>query len=201
MPLLTLIRHGETDWNRQHRIQGHSDIPLNAAGLGQASALARRLAGQPCDAIYASDLRRAFQTAEVIGGLLEQPVIPEPRLREVGFGIFEGLTTQEIEARYPAEYEAWSRVDQVMPPEAESVESLTTRVSDFLTELQARHAADDHLVLVAHGGPVALIACLLLGVPPAQRWRFQVKNAALCQMGMYDLGGMLIVWNDQSHLV
>src|SRR5262245_20482819 len=96
-----LARHGETDWNREHRVQGHTDVPLNAAGLGQARVLAERLADVSLEAIYASDLERARATAEAVARSQGLEVQVDPDLREKHFGSWEGLTDVEIAQRFP----------------------------------------------------------------------------------------------------
>ena len=93
---LLLVRHGETAWNAEHRIQGHLDIPLSPSGIQQAARLAKRLAGTPIDAIYSSELVRAWLTAEPLAACVGVPIVAETRLRERSFGIFEGLTLDEI---------------------------------------------------------------------------------------------------------
>src|SRR5215211_8136133 len=98
---ILLARHGETDWNREGRFQGWADPPLNDAGRAQAQALAERLREMPFDAVYASDLRRAFETAEIVAASHGVPVTPDPGLREVDIGSWSGLTRAEIEERFP----------------------------------------------------------------------------------------------------
>src|SRR5947209_9607942 len=124
---LVLVRHGETEWNRDQRVQGHLDVALSERGIEQAQRLARWLTGEPIDALYSSDLQRARVTAEILaGGRL--PVRLEPRLREGRFGVFEGLTAAEITSAYPEEYRAW-REDAVRhrPPGGETLEDLQLR--------------------------------------------------------------------------
>src|SRR5688572_1867523 len=106
--LLLLIRHGETQWNLDHRVQGHHDVPLTDRGKEQAYRLARWLADEPLHAVYGSDLRRSWETAEIVASG-RAPVRREPRIREASFGLFQGLTTAEIESRYPEEFRAWRR--------------------------------------------------------------------------------------------
>ena len=104
---LLLIRHGETAWNAEHRIQGQLDIPLSPQGMLQAAQLAEFLADEPVSAIYSSELSRAWLTAAPLASRLELEVIAEPRLRERSFGIFEGLTLDEIAERHPDEFREW----------------------------------------------------------------------------------------------
>src|SRR5689334_18268303 len=103
------IRHGETDWNVDSRIQGQLDIPLNARGRWQAGRLEAALVDEPIDAVYASDLQRAMQTAAPVAAVAGRPVRAEPGLRERSFGAFEGLTFGEIEERWPLESARWRR--------------------------------------------------------------------------------------------
>src|SRR5574342_1066726 len=98
---LMLVRHGESEWNAQRRYQGQSDVPLSALGRRQAQLVAGRLAGVKIDAAYASDLVRAWETASAIAEKSSLNVIPEPRLRELKFGVLEGLTFDEAQAQYP----------------------------------------------------------------------------------------------------
>src|SRR5687768_17379924 len=124
---VVLIRHGETEWNRDQRIQGHLDVPLSERGLRQAERLAAWLAEEAPAAVLSSDLRRARVTAEVLAAG-RVPVVLEPRIREGRFGSFEGLTTAEIREAFPEEFRAW-REDAVRhrPPGGETLEDLQER--------------------------------------------------------------------------
>jgi probable phosphoglycerate mutase len=149
---LVLIRHGETAWNAEHRIQGQLDIPLSPTGVRQATRLAERLAGEPIDAIYSSELARAWLTAVPLAARLELDVIPEPRLRERSFGIFEGKTLDEIAARHPEDFRAWRERDPAWSMAGgETGQSLIDRVVDALHDIAARHAGGA-VALVTHGG-------------------------------------------------
>ena len=118
---ILLVRHGETDWNASGRIQGHSDTPLNAAGRQQAQRAAQRLAPEPVRALYSSDLARAFETATIIGEPLGLTVVTSPRLRERQYGAWEGLTSAEIQARYPEQFAMWrARSTDFAPPQGET---------------------------------------------------------------------------------
>jgi len=104
---LILIRHGLTIWNHEFRYQGHTDIELSEEGVKQAQALQKRLAGEKLDAIYSSDLSRAVQTASIIAKPHRLELITDSRLREVNFGVWEGLNFKEIESRYPDLLKTW----------------------------------------------------------------------------------------------
>src|SRR5438105_5656365 len=136
MSTLVLVRHGETDWNAERRWQGHTDVPLNARGREQARSLAEELADQPIEAIYASDLSRARETAEIVAARLRLPVVVDPDLREIDAGSLEGLTREEIGGR------AW---------DGEAHQAHGERVLRAVRRIAAAHPAGRVLV-VAHGG-------------------------------------------------
>ncbi|GAB4437888.1 MAG: alpha-ribazole phosphatase [Anaerolineae bacterium] len=196
---LLLIRHGETDWNAQGRYQGQTDIPLNAVGWQQAQALAQRLAREPLTAIYASDLRRAGQTATVIAEPHQLPVRHDPRLREMRFGVFEGLTYAEIAARYPEALAAWQQNRDTPPPGGEALAAFSARVRDFFDAVIAAH--DDAAVLVvAHGGALRDMICRALDIPADRRWNLAMDNASLSELHLYEGGAVLYRLNDTAHL-
>jgi len=146
MAQLLLARHGETDWNRNGRVQGHTDIPLNATGIAQAQALAERLAGEPLVAVFASDLERARVTAAAVAARHGLPVSIDPDLREKNFGTWEGLTGIEIQERFPdATRGAWG--------DGESTGEVTERVITALERVRREHP-DALVLVVAHGGPL-----------------------------------------------
>jgi broad specificity phosphatase PhoE len=133
---LLLVRHGETDWNAERRWQGHTDVPLNARGREQAHALAEELASQPPDAIYTSDLSRARETAEIVGGMLGLPVVADPDLREIDVGSREGLTAAQVGDR---------------PWDGEPHEAHAARVLRAVERI-AEHHPGSRVLVVAHGG-------------------------------------------------
>jgi len=145
---LLLVRHGETDWNAEGRLQGHTDRPLNKYGRRQAKELADRLAGEGAHAIYASDLVRAKETAEIVGARLGLPVVIDPDLREKHWGTWEGLTGDE---RVHVEFEG------------ESTEDHRDRVMGAVRRIVARHP-DQRVVVVTHGGSLRRIQAAVNGV-------------------------------------
>lgn len=151
---LLLARHGETDWNAIGRWQGHEDVPLNDSGRAQARELADRLESEPIDALYSSDLCRARETAEIVGARLALPVKTEPRLREIFFGGWEGLTTPEIEARFPDEVARWRADDgENAFAGGETYVAMVDRVVAGLDEIAGANPGKTVLV-VLHGGPI-----------------------------------------------
>ena len=151
MTRILLARHGETDWNRVGRWQGHADPPLNDAGRGQAAELAERLAGDGIAAIYSSDLVRASQTAHVVADRLGLAVVEEAGLREIDVGSWSGLTRAEVEQRFPEGYARWLRGD--IGHDGETREELSERVVGAVERIAASHPGDT-ILAVTHGGAI-----------------------------------------------
>ena len=161
MTTLIFVRHGETDWNAQHRWQGHSDTALNEVGREQARRLADEL--EPVDALYSSDLARARETAEIIAERLSLEIRLDPRLRERGFGSWEGLTTEEIESSFPDEQARWRAGIGAGAHDAEPFEAFAARVGSFVDEVVPRHPGEAVLV-VTHGGTIRVVHALATGL-------------------------------------
>ena len=161
MPRLLLVRHGETEWNAVGRLQGHSDIPLNDTGRAQARSLAARLAPHGITRVWTSDLSRARETGAIVATHLKlpEPVI-EADLRERRFGIFEGLTRDQIAARYPAEWRAWQD-KTAMPEGGEPRDASVGRLARALERLHAQTA--DTSLVISHGGIMRLWLSELAG--------------------------------------
>jgi 2,3-bisphosphoglycerate-dependent phosphoglycerate mutase len=154
---LLLARHGETDWNREHRWQGHSDTPLNELGRDQARALADELEHEPLGAIYSSDLRRAYETAREVADRKGMDVIVDSDLREIHLGVWEGLTSNEIEERWPDDLGRWRSGDVVLGRGGETHEELRERVLRAAHRIAAAHPGEQVLV-VSHGGALRALA-------------------------------------------
>lgn len=149
MPDLLLVRHGETDWNRDRRVQGQTDTPLNATGLAQADALAASLSAEPLVAVYSSDLARARVTAEVVAGVHGLPVTVDVDLREKDFGTWEGLTDLEIRERFP-------HVARGTWGDGETTAQVAERATRAIVRIRALQASGNVLV-VSHGGTMRAI--------------------------------------------
>ena len=200
MTRLLLVRHGLTDWNAAQRFQGQHDIPLNPTGEQQAAALGERLAGEALQAIVASDLQRARVTARAIAAHHTCPVTVEPRLREISFGAWEGLTYAEIAGRDPAGLAAWEdNILENAPPGGETLRQLAERVQAALDELLKAHDGET-LLLAAHGGPLQVLVCLALGLPPEKYWQFHLSPGSLSEIAIYPQGGILNLLNDACHV-
>lgn len=200
MARLILARHGQTAYSEQARYQGQTDLPLSDRGREQAARLAKRLAQQEIHAVCASDLRRARETAMLVAAPHGLPVHADPRLREMSFGEWEGLTYEEIETRYPQALAAWE-ADPLneAPPGGETLAQVVTRVQAVLDEFV--HTGTEQVVLlVSHGGPLRVLLCLALGVPPQAHWRFGLDAASISQLWLSDGGAVLTCMNDTAHL-
>lgn len=201
---IILIRHGETAWNAERRLQGHIDIALNARGERQAQALASALTGERFDAIVSSDLLRANQTAMAIARKHDLPVRMDPALRERCYGAFEGLLYAEIEQRYPAEFAAWQArdVDSAVPDGERKAE--TFRQFFHRSTGAMRAWADEFpggtLALVAHGGVLECAYRSALGLSLETPRNFKVMNASINRFTVQD--GMLALnsWGEVAHL-
>ena len=194
------IRHGETTWNVDTRIQGRLDIPLNATGRMQAARMARALQDEPITAVYASDLVRAWETAHYLGRARSLPVVPEVGLRERGFGDFEGLTFAEIEARLPDQSQRWRRRDpEFAPAGGESLVALNQRVVEAAERLAARHPGE-LIALVGHGGVMDVLyrAAARLHIQAPRTW--SLGNAAINRLLWTPEGFSLVGWADTQHL-
>ena len=197
---LCLIRHGETDWNAERRVQGQIDIPLNAAGRAQATATAAGLAGQRFDAVYSSDLARAWQTALPIAAALGLPLQAAPALRERHFGQMQGLTNEEACQRFPAVYAAHKARDTGCDLEGgESLLRFAARVTAALQGFAAAHAGQS-LLLVAHGGVLDIAYRLATGRELAAPRDFPLPNAALNWLEYRAGSWRLLAWGELGHL-
>ena len=199
---LLLIRHGETAWNAEHRIQGQLDIPLSPLGMLQSARMAECLASEPIDAVYSSELARAWLTAAPLAARLGIEVIAEPSLRERSFGIFEGLTLDEIATRHPAEFAHWRARDLGWRPEGgESGQQLIDRVLSAATDIVARHAGQT-VVLVSHGGVLDVVYRAARALEWHAPREHQMLNAAINRLTASSSPLALSIerWSDVEHL-
>jgi probable phosphoglycerate mutase len=195
------IRHGETAWNVDTRIQGHLDIPLNETGQWQAQRLARALAAQDAiHAIYSSDLLRAHDTARAIADATGAPLTTHTGLRERGFGIFEGKTFVEIEATWPEDSQRWRQRDPHWAPlGGESLVQVRERITRTLHELAARHPGEQ-IVLVAHGGVMDQLYRAATGQDLQAPRTWGLTNTAVNRLLWTPQALSLVGWADTSHL-
>jgi len=200
MTQVILIRHGETVWNQQRRMQGHSDSPLSEIGVRQAQLLGRHLKQIAFSALYSSDSGRAQHTARSVAGFTGHDVILEPRLRERHFGVFEGLTGKEIEANFPTDYARFKSRDQAhVIPGGESASQFRARVAACFDEIARRHNGD-LVVVITHGLVLDVLYRAALGIPPELPRIHELVNAGINRL-RFDGGAWHIeAWADASHL-
>ncbi len=186
MTTLTLIRHAATALNDDGRYQGQCDPDLSDPGVSQAKALGRRLAkeGAVFDSVWASDRRRAWRTALL--AVPDAAVHHDPRLRELDFGAFEGLTYEQNLALDSNLFEAWLAW-HVRPPSGETLAELTTRVAAWLEE----HASDENVLAFTHGGPIYVILARALGVSFAEGRRIPVGPCGLARVRLSGRGALI----------
>lgn len=206
--IVYLVRHGETEWNRSGRYQGHEDVPLNEAGRRQAEQLAAALKGIKLTAVYSSDLKRAYETAAAVARDRELPVHTHAGLREMAFGLWEGLTFEEIKKEHA---EAWSayRGDPAggAPPGGESFRQLQERVTAAFEEITGndgeapgKSPGRGRTLIVAHGGALKALICSLLGVGPEARRRFIIDNVGITKVALRGKVPRILSMNVTTHL-
>lgn len=194
------VRHGETDWNAALRIQGHTDIALNARGRAQAARLVQALADEDLHAVYSSDLGRAHHTALGCAQARGLAVQHDLGLRERGFGTFEGQTFEQIEQRWPDQARRWRQRDPGFAPAGgESLDTFYARCVGACAALAQRHRGQAILV-VAHGGVLDCLyrAATRLALDAPRSW--QLGNAAVNRLLHSEAGFTLVGWNDSRHL-
>jgi broad specificity phosphatase PhoE len=197
---IVLVRHGQSVWNREHRIQGQLDPPLSDEGRRQASLLGSRLVGRTFAGFYASDLKRAFETALVIGGVVGIEPEPMSSLREIYLGEWEGLRTEEIAKQFPEAWSTWvEEPDWDCVPGGEGAAAFDARVGAAMDEILGRHPHGDVLV-VTHGGVIQIALHRIVGRPPQGLFPFKIQNASISVIekreGRMVIGGV----NDIGHL-
>jgi broad specificity phosphatase PhoE len=166
---ILLARHGETDWNRESRFQGHADPPLNELGRQQAAELAEALAQEQLAAVYSSPLRRALETAQLVAARHGLEAVPVEGLREVDVGSWQALTRDEVERRFPEQFRRWLDHGRGWD-DGESYEEMGERVLAALDELVARHDGE-RIVAVTHGGPVRAALARAKGISHSEARR------------------------------
>lgn len=198
---LCLVRHGETAWNAERRIQGQLDVPLSAVGHAQARAAANWLASEDFAAIYSSDLVRALHTAEAAAHLLKLPIRRRVELRERHYGVLQTLTYAEFEQRHPNAYARFRarEEDFPLPGGGESLRQFADRVNQCLDEIVSAHPGE--LVLIfTHGGVLDILHRRASGRPLCAPRDFEIPNTALNWLEVNRGIWRILSWADRSHL-
>lgn len=204
MTELVLIRHGETDWNRELRFQGQADVPLNAVGLEQARRLGERLAGEALDGLVCSDLTRARQTAGPIHArnarVALADLVLDAALREQNFGELEGLRVPDIQARLPELWSQWLAFQADFAPSGgESTRQFHGRVMSALRVLAQTHVQKT-LVVVTHGGVLDMVFRTARGLPLSGPRQSEIPNAGLNRVRFTGQAIDIVSWADTQHL-
>jgi len=182
---LLLVRHGRAEANRPWTFLGRTDSPLSASGLAQSEALAAALAQVEITAVYTSPLQRAWQTAGIIAAPHGLRPIADGRLIEQDFGIWEGLSLEEIKVQFAADVAAWQQdARQHGPTGGENLDQLAARVSDFCNDVRQLHAAATVLV-VAHGAVLNTLLCCLLNTPLSWLWSYRLDTGAVAEVELH----------------
>lgn len=197
---IILVRHGETDWNVEGRIQGHLPVPLNAQGAAQAEALAIHLRNVQFDVMYSSDLLRARQTAELIAEVSGHEILEDERLREWDLGILSGLLRTEAERGHPQAARIYREylVDQIVPG-GESIRQRFERVTKAIADFAARHPGET-VVVVSHGGPLGDCYHRAAGKGVEERMKVDLFNASINRIGIDGDLWSLESWAQVEHL-
>ncbi|MGC8724377.1 MAG: histidine phosphatase family protein [Acidobacteriota bacterium] len=204
MRTLIVVRHGETEWNSEKRIQGSVNVPLSPKGIGQAEALAETMAREAWrfDRVYTSDLDRSRTTAQILADRLEIPVlVTSPLLRELHCGLWEGRAIEELRTREPEAYASWLDDPEWAIPGGESVSELYGRVVTFFKEQKATLEGCRDVLLVAHGLANRMILAALMKIEP-QRARYFIQDNTAINVFSWHSNGRIYCegWNATCHL-
>ena len=201
MTEIIIIRHGETEWNKTGRFQGHSDVPLSAEGRAQAAALGKNLVVDHVDAIYASDLTRAMETAAPLAQRFGLEVISDPLLRELNFGSWEGRKFNDVNAENPDAMKTfYNDPERVNIPDSEPFPEFQRRVAGRVREIVAQERGT-RIVIVSHGASIRILFADILSMPIRSIWHVSQLNTAVNKIRFEDDGfAVVTLMNDTSHL-
>ena len=196
-----LVRHGQTEWNTQGRTQGHGNSPLTDLGISQAQNLAKALREYPIDMIYCSDLGRAVQTAQIVGKELNLDVVATDKLREMGFGVWEGMKMTDIETEYADLFNLWrNQPDKLLVPGGEMLKDIKKRQDELIDYLNEKYK-NKHILLVSHSVTVRVMLLSMLDSDIKNIYRIRQDNTAINTVEYKDYGPVIKKINDTAHLV
>ncbi|MEG6585507.1 alpha-ribazole phosphatase [Dendrosporobacter sp. 1207_IL3150] len=200
MTKIILVRHGQTFWNLELKYQGHTDIELTDLGISQAKKVSQRLKDIQVSAIYASDLSRAYKTAEYIAENHKLPVIAVPEFREISFGEWEGLNYNKINEGWPDVMgKLFTHPDEIRIPGGETFRELKERAQRAIDELVAKHN-NETIIVVSHGGTIRTLICAALDIHLNRVWNIKQDNTAVNIIEYYPERTMVSLINDNHHL-
>lgn len=200
MTRIYLIRHGETEWNKDGRLQGNSNVLLSPEGVRQAVLLAEHAPFHTVDAVYSSDLSRAVMTAEILATKFKLPVIQNPELREASFGDWEGQSLKKLAAENLDDFEKFfTRPDKVHPPNGETFLECQARVMTAMENITVKHDGQS-VIVVSHGAAIRLILCVALTIPIRKMWAISQFNMAVNILCIDDGRAVVELMNSTAHL-
>ena len=199
---LIIVRHGETEWNRQRRTQGVTDIDLTVRGMRQAKRLGYRLRGMSVKCVFTSPLRRALDTAKALAAPSKIPVILDNDLKEIRFGEWEGLTFDEIGSNYPEELRIWNENPPLCRPpgDAETLTEVAERVEGFIRRIRTQYE-ESTVVAVSHSIPCKLMVASAIGLPLQNLHSLRMDNVSMSMIDFYEDKSVLRLFNDTTHLM
>ena len=198
---LVLVRHGETEWNKLGKFQGHWDTALNSRGIAQAQEAAREVVTWKHSAVYSSPLHRTMQVAEEISRLSGKPVVPVPGFKELSLGDLEGVTGEEMRDGWPEVYAAWNaNPADVSMPNGESLTELQERAWNSLLELERAHPEEEALIVVSHNFTIRSMIGKVLGMPLTNFHRMSLSLGSICVVESDQRGRRLTRYNSTCHL-
>jgi broad specificity phosphatase PhoE len=197
---IILIRHGETDWNRNEVFRGRADVELNETGLRQAELAGQYLSGEKIDLIYSSPLQRAVITAEAVARFQKIKVNAVKNLIDFDYGEWQGLTSGEVKQKYPELYQDWlDTPEKVRMPGGESLENVLNRAMPFVEDAVMRRGGGK-IALVSHRVVLKIIICALLGLDNSHFWNIRLDNGAIARFTFEGQDVVLVSHNDTSYL-
>ena len=197
---VTLIRHGETEWNLSGRWQGHADSPLSERGVAQAEALGVRMKSADFDFFYSSDLERAMHTSRLVGASSGWEAIPREELRERDLGVLEGLTTEEMLECEPEVYRSFRNDGpEYVPPGGESFKQFYERCANAVEQISSAHKGSK-IGVVAHGGVLGAFFRYAMNIPLEAERNYVLLNCSLNRFEKKETGWSLLSWGDVAHL-
>lgn len=200
MTKIYIVRHGQTEWNIQGKIQGHANAPLTEKGLGQGELVANRLKDEVIDVIYASDLDRARITAEKISKSTGAKLIITEELREMSFGIWEGMLFTEVKEKYPEDFLKWlSKPEDLKIENGETLFTLENRMERVINDIMSKHEGEN-ICIVSHGTALKTLILHLLKMPLTNYKNLAMDNVSISIVEKRDYNNVLKIYNDTNHL-